>query len=150
MSVTNWDISMNRNLSRLVVGFVLAPIAPGILFALLSILLGERELAAWYIQLAALIGYPLAIVIGVPAHLLFRHRGWRGGFAYFGVGLAMGICGYFLPFVPGYLSGGSGASYAIATTLLFLPVSMGCGGLAAVVFWLIAIWNQQGASNRQS
>ena len=60
---------------RFWVGFLLAPIVPGLLFLLLSLFSNPGE-GMWALKLSAMVGYPAMLVLGVTAHLLLNKRHW--------------------------------------------------------------------------
>ncbi|OPH84430.1 hypothetical protein B2M20_01435 [Nitrobacter vulgaris] len=72
---------------RAVLGFLVAPITPRLLAAILAapfrieaIGFDLRELseAAWIIGLSAVLGYPITVVFGVPLFIFLRSRDWNG------------------------------------------------------------------------
>jgi hypothetical protein len=80
---------------RTALGFFVAPISPGVLAVVLgaafrggldpfapSALAGAK----WIIGLSALLGYPIAIGLGVPLYILFPWRGWNGLLVYVAAG----------------------------------------------------------------
>lgn len=61
---------------RTILGFVIAPIVPGLMYACLD-WLGDgknRDI----LEVLALLGYSIALLAGAPLHLLLRWRGWNG------------------------------------------------------------------------
>jgi hypothetical protein len=67
-----------RDWLRTILGFVVAPVSPGLLAVLVATPFlagttgfGLRELseAVWIIGLSAVLGYPTAFVFGAPLHL---------------------------------------------------------------------------------
>lgn len=88
---------------RAVLGFLVAPITPGLLAAILAapfrieaIGFGLRELseAAWIIGLSAVLGYPVTVVFGVPLFIFLRSRGWNGLPVYVAAGALLGLVIY--------------------------------------------------------
>lgn len=138
---------------RTVVGFVVAPVAPGMLVVVLAMLrigsdaFSARTLAGaeWIIGLCAVLGYPIAIVLGLPLHVFFRWRGWNGPPIYLLSGAFLGLLVYL-----GYFAGvlfndesayglrhlGQQLSHLPAPQLI--PAGMISGAVAAASFWLIA------------
>ena len=67
---------------RTALGFVLAPLVPGILavtlvlpFELSATGIGHRQIAesVWIVGLSGLLGYPIALIFGLPAYLVLKH-----------------------------------------------------------------------------
>jgi hypothetical protein len=139
---------MNSVLLRTAIGFLLAPISPGLLILILGIVFGfgKPSEGIWIIKLSALLGYPIAIVFGVPLYFLFRSRGWNGLLTYITTGALLGIVIYLI-YIPlgGYSSNGLlGLSERFSdTALVYIPLGMICGAVAALSFWLIARPNHQ-------
>ena len=134
---------------RTIVGFLVAPIAPGLLAVILAApfragtgVFGLRELAeaAWIIKLSAALGYPIAIVLGAPLYVFFRSRGWNGLLTYVAAGALLGLIIYATyVLLPEYSSNGlSGLAEKLSNTArVYLPLGMICGAVAALSFWLI-------------
>lgn len=132
------------------IGFLVAPISPGLLAVAISLIfraasssIGAREVseAAWLIGLSAVLGYPTAIILGVPAYLVLKWRRWNGPLVYVMAGALLGVMVYLVfGLLPHFNSGGFGALkerlYFTADT--HLPAGVLCGALAAFVFWLVA------------
>ena len=135
---------------RTIVGFFVAPIAPGLLAVILTApfrartgILGLRELAeaAWIIKLSAALGYPIAIGLGVPLYFFFRSRGWNGLLIYIAAGALMGFVIYLVYVLLAEYS--SNGLWGLAekfsnTATVYIPLAMICGAVAALSFWLIA------------
>jgi len=130
---------------RTILGFLLAPISPGLLVAIVAIVaaafwfptLGYRQLyeAIWLIKLSAILGYPVALAIGLPLYGLFRWRGWTSFWLYLAVGALLGAAIYFVYFPRG--------ESQIDSTLRaggtpWLVAGMVCGMIATSCFWLVA------------
>jgi hypothetical protein len=97
--------------------------------------------SAWIGGLAAVLGYPVAFVFGVPLYVFLRWRGWNGLPVYVTAGALLGLAVYGLyVLLPAYSSNGlwgmtTKFSY---TALVHIPLVMVCGIVAALCFWLIA------------
>ncbi len=125
---------------RLWVGFVFAPLTPGLLFLILS-LFGNAGEGIWALKLSALVGYPAMLVLGVPAYMLLTKRHWISGWSYTLAGAVIGaivaamlfgsvaIRNFSLTPDVGKSLGPSAAIFMLAALL---------GALSAWVFWLIA------------
>jgi hypothetical protein len=128
-----------------VAGALLAPLAPGLLFFVLS-LLGRPAEGFWALKLSALITYPAMLVLGVPAHLLLVKRGWTTGWSYALTGVVIGII------VAAVMVGNvviNNISFAPdpnkslgPSEAIFIMVAL-LGALTAWVFWLIAQPNDE-------
>jgi hypothetical protein len=105
---------------RQVVAFLLAPLAPGLLFLIPS-LFGNPSEGVWALKLSAMVTYPAMVVLGVPVHLLLAKRGWTRGWAYTLAGLVIGAILAAIVF---------GKTVAILGAIL--------GAATSLTFWLIA------------
>jgi hypothetical protein len=135
---------------RTVLGFVIAPITPGLLAVMLAAPFrvgatgfGLRELseAAWIIGLSAVLGYPVAVVFGAPLYVFFRSRGWNGLLVYIAAGALLGLVIYVIyVLLAEYTSNGLwGLTTKFSNTAsVQIPLVMVCGAVAALFFWLIA------------
>jgi hypothetical protein len=134
---------------RTILGFLLAPISPGLLAVILVTpfrsgagVFGLRELAeaAWIIKLSGALGYPIALVLGVPLYIFFRSRGWNGLLTYIAAGALLGLIIYLIyVLLAEYSSNGLwGLAEKFSNTAkVYIPLGMICGALAALFFWLI-------------
>lgn len=135
---------------RTVLGFLVAPITPGLLAVILATPFrveatgfGLRELseAAWIIGLSAALGYPVAVVFGAPLYVFFRSRGWNGLLVYIATGALLGLVIYVIyVLLAEYSSNGLWrlAAKFSNTAQVQIPLVMICGAVAALFFWLIA------------
>lgn len=62
--------------ARSVVALLVAPIAFGILLWIGGAVSGNASEGLWALKAAALFGYPIALLTGVPAYLWMTQRGW--------------------------------------------------------------------------
>ncbi len=131
------------NWFRLILGFLVAPISPGLLIVIPAIVFGFGNMGEgiWLITLAGMLGYPIAIILGISLFILFRSRGWNGLLIYVMSGAFLGLIIYVisLPF------GGYSSSDMLRlferfsnTAHVHAPLGMICGAIAALLFWLIA------------
>ncbi|KRE89301.1 hypothetical protein ASG87_02865 [Frateuria sp. Soil773] len=130
---------------RLWVGFLLAPLIPGLLFLLLSLLSNPGE-GLWALKLSAMVGYPAMLVLGVPAHLLLTKRRWTSGWSYTLAGIAIGaivaavlfgsVALHNVSFIPD-------PNKSLGPSAIIFVVAALLGALAAWVFWLIARPNRE-------
>ena len=142
---------------RAAVGFLIAPLVPGMLLGIVSV----WTVGIWWtLGIAAMAGYPVALVLGVPIYLLFQRRGVTDLFAYSLAGLAMGLVVYLAAVLPAAIFGGLDAArlpqgilgglgrdwvYEIGVTLPIAPLSAMCGAIAAMVFWCISRPDKRGS-----
>jgi len=125
---------------RTIFGFVVAPLVPGMLVALLAVIDGRWPMARWYIEFGALAGYPAMIVVGIPLHIFLVRRGSTGLSLYAASGALMGLLVYLMAFIPALVTGQfEPILYAMKSTLAFLPISAICGAIAGTAFWLLAV-----------
>lgn len=141
---------MNSLWLRTILGFLVAPITPGLLAVILAASFrigatgfGVRELseAAWIVRLSAALGYPIAIVFGAPLYIFLRWRGWNGLLVYLLAGAILGLVTYviYVMFAE-YSSGGLwGLAAKLSNTAqVQIPLATISGAVAALFFWLIA------------
>ncbi len=125
---------------RTMVGFFVAPLSPALVIGVFPLLDGRFADFGRAMTLAATIGYPLALLAGVPLFLTMNRLDWTGIGHYVGVGVVAGIAGYLLLFQLSYLVVGqfnlSVNAVSSATKWLFLCVSVVT--IAMACFWAIA------------
>lgn len=124
-----------------VLGLALAPIIGGLgalafMIAFSSFLnplgwsvpsFGTFLLGAIYI--AALVGWPAAVVLGIPTHLELKRRGWTGALNYFGFGALIGLATMIILMI--MLNQFGGAAMVIGFMIVL------AGALGGLAFWLI-------------
>jgi len=126
-------VSATNNSKRLLLGLALAPLAPGLLMLILS-LLGTPGEGLWALKLIVMFAYPVMIVVGLPLHLLFQRKGWTSVWPYLIAGALTGaVVAYFVfPTLRGAANGAATASsIAIAAICAFFGV------ITAATFWTI-------------
>lgn len=126
---------------RMAAGFLVAPVVPGLIIAASVELLGSRDpLSAWYVELSAALGYPTALVLGIPAYWLTKRYTLTSLAAYAAIGALLGIAAYFGVFLPGLLVAPTNPDvwHAMGGSLAFMPAACLSGVVAATAFWLIA------------
>ena len=119
--------------ARAALGFVLAPIVPGLFFALPHLWAGD-QLTRTRLGFSAAVGYPILLILGVPLYFLFGRRGWTGLPLYAAVGAVFGLVAYFVAAGSGLLT----HTFGMLALLSYLPIGVLSGVLALTVFWLIA------------
>jgi hypothetical protein len=131
---------MSRVLFRTLAGFIVAPISPALLLAIGSVFFGRFGEGLWGIGFAALVGYPVALILGVPIYLVLRWRGWVGFWVDFAAGILLGALVY-LAYIPPvtHLDGSLRIDAGkLKTAPLGLLLGMISGIVATICFWLIA------------
>ncbi len=132
---------MSRTISwRTIAGFVSAPLVPGALIVALLLGFEEREEAQAVMLATLYFGYPTAVLLGVPAHVVMAHYHLRTLLAYAGAGALIGALLYVaLPTMIEILMQMQGVDSGGHVTFSFsvLPAAMICASVAATSFWLI-------------
>lgn len=118
--------AINKSMARLLAGFLLAPLGPGLLLMFLAIFTHPGE-GVWGLGLFALFYYPAMLVLGLPAHFLLVKIHWVNGWGYVLAGMVVGVIAAMAVFGGVALHN---LSLAIIAALL--------GALTAWTFWLIA------------
>jgi hypothetical protein len=123
---------------RIALAFLVAPVAPALLFTLIVALadgpLAGLALGFYAILLNAMVGYPVALAVGLPLYFIFSRRRWTRLGVYLGAGLALGAAIGAVVAVRERLGEPSSLAGAI-----FVVIGGGLGGLVvALCFWLVA------------
>jgi hypothetical protein len=132
-------------LIRVPVGFLVAPMAPALLLVGGGILLGQAAQWTTAITVAALLGYPLALLLGIPVYVLLTTKGWNGFRTYAVVGALFGAAIYLLYFPPSDYADAIGKLFERSlgvdagslTELGKMSLSTMFGMIATVSFWLV-------------
>lgn len=130
--------AMQRSL-RTVAGFLIAPLVPSLIAAVGALFTDGPSAAALFFVVGVLFGYPVALMVGVPLHLIFAIRNWTGLSAYVIAGLLLGLLSYGSSFLAAIVFGGETIAelrYTFSPGLALIAAIAGL--LAAVSFWLIA------------
>jgi hypothetical protein len=76
-------ITHRPRLQRVVLAFIAAPVGSAAVVAVVFVATGLGEslelaatIAAFGFALTAIIGYAVAVILGIPGYLFLRHRGW--------------------------------------------------------------------------
>jgi len=129
-------------LRRAIFGFVVAPLSFGLLMFVMSRSTGEGFLL---LGATAMIGYPLALLMGVPLFVLFRHLRWNGLTPYLaaGIGFALLLSAVFVV-MPNHHDAGPFESLGAEVESLMSTPRLAQLGLIFIVclfstasFWLI-------------
>jgi len=131
-------------LSRMLLGFTLAPMPLFLLLCGLALWVGNMSGAteqAISIALLALVTHGLTLVFGLPAHIILDRLGKRRLWHYLVAALALPIVvivGLFLVAVGQTMTRGAVGmeTSALVVAMLIVP----CVEVTAGLFWLIVIW----------
>jgi len=133
------DARVFMNLARVIAGLVIAPIVPGALIAGALAAAGQRDDALTLITLNVHFGYPIAVLLGLPAHIVLVRVGWTNLFAYVAAGVLVGA--FLFAAMPALIEtimqeqGVDGGH--VLFSLVVLPAAIACASTTAVAFWLI-------------
>ena len=122
---------------RTVLAFLLCPLLPGALLGLKFLVGGFPHVFLWALGLAAALGYPPAFLLGLPAHLFLRARGWTGLVVYAALGSVLGLAGIVLPLLTGLGTPGPDDPPGVSSGAELLPLLAVCGVFASTAFWFI-------------
>jgi hypothetical protein len=125
---------------RTVAGFVVAPMMPALILAAVVLAAGGDSQTLGYAAFAGYVSYPFALLVGLPAFLVMRRRGWDGWRAYALAGLGLGIVflALFAALVAFDGEKANSAWLALLANLAFLlPFVLACALAASMVFWLV-------------
>jgi hypothetical protein len=131
---------------RAVVGFLMAPMAPALLLVVAGLLFGQAGHWASGIAVAALLGYPIALLLGIPLHISLMSKGWNEFWIYALAGALLGAATYLMYFppsdyadaVPKLLERSLGVDVASLSEFHKVLLSMIFGVTATAAFWLAA------------
>jgi hypothetical protein len=132
-------------LIRVPAGFLVAPMVPALVLVGSGILFGQGAPWTAAITVAALLGYPLALLLGVPVYVLLTAKGWNGFRIYAFVGALFGAAIYLLYFPPSDYADAIGKLFERSlgidagslTELGKMLLSMMSGTIATASFWLV-------------
>ncbi len=128
----------SKAIGRLVLAFVIAPLVPGLLIALVGssffIERGSRiEPQDFYglTAVSAVIGYPVALILGAPSYVLLRTLSLNSAWVYALAGIVFGgVLFAIYPLFPGFEH--------VMVDIGALPIVMLLSAAATLAFWLIA------------
>jgi hypothetical protein len=132
-------------LLRIPAGFLAAPMAPALVLVGSGIAFGQDAPWTTAITVAALLGYPLALLLGIPVYVLLTAKGWNGFWTYAVVGALFGAAIYLLYFPPSdyadaigkLLERSLGIDAGSLTDVGKVSLSVMFGMIATVSFWLV-------------
>ena len=124
---------------RFFLGFAIAPVSFGLLLFVISLLTGKPAEGVLVVLFVAFVGYPVALLFGLPLLLLFERFQWNGLLAYGSSAIAFSFLLIFLFVVAPMLSEGLPLVRLFTATRLtqMCIIAMGCI-LTVLTFWLIA------------
>ncbi|MBR0710195.1 hypothetical protein [Bradyrhizobium liaoningense] len=121
----------------MLIGLAIAPMTPTLLLGLFSVFfVGGRDIR-WIANMNAMLGYPAAIVFGIPAYLYLERNNYRAVQHYMFAGACMGALTYYSIIVWVSLSARGLQSNLLLSPFTFLGIFF--GALSATAFWLIAV-----------
>jgi hypothetical protein len=132
-------VGTNTNATiRVFLAFLIAPLVPGLLIAiggaLYFLVSGTRIDPRDFFGLAAMsamLGYPIAIIPGLPLYHIFRTLSLDAAWIYALAGIGFGALLFAIyPLLPGFSSA--------IIDLTVVPVVMVCAVAVTLTFWLIA------------
>ena len=118
-------------------GFLLAPVAPGVLVLGLAILQGRLFDGVWWLAILLPISYIASALIGLPVHALLVRANLRSLGYYVIAGLVASLAPIFFLFVYPWI-GRAPSSQPLSTMYPIMGVMALTGVLVAATFWLIA------------
>ena len=123
--------------ARTVLAFLIAPVSMGLVLLLVW---SPGSLGILSLGMSALIGYPLALVIGMPAYYVMRKMGANGLISYGFVSLIFAAILIFALIVyPVYVENGGDLSTLLLQARLSQMVFLTFSSLfTLLIFWLIA------------
>lgn len=126
---------------RVFAGLLIAPAVPALLSFLGQLIIGKAN-SFLMAPFLLLYGYPLALVLGLPAYLFIRWRKVRRPVFFVGLGALIGLLGY----VVFFLLTSAGPVYTNELRLALLRNTAGlsllgmvCGAISGLVFWCVVI-----------
>lgn len=123
---------------RVVLGFLVAPLAAAAIFAFYAIVLGYPEYTVLLAMYSVLIpGYPSALVLGVPMYLVLRRWLWNWWVAT-GAGAVGAIVVLALNVAVELAQHGTLSTFGNFTDVGVLGLSVGAGATGGLSFWIVA------------
>lgn len=140
-----------------VIGFILAPLAPSVIFAIGALVLGASSdvplelplsgyvlgLFIWFLY-AVVVAYPATLLIGIPGYLLYKKLGLTNFKSYLIGGILLGALAP-LSLMPIF-----GIPETLNLNYWVFLISSFFGAVTCVTFWLITVKNPNKAFKRDS
>jgi hypothetical protein len=123
-------------IARVILGLLIAPLAPGLLFGSLDALFVPSPFGMqFFIGIASAAGYP-PLLLAIIVYALALKRLPRSIWECILVGALLGALAYFLAFLNVSSNGVTYGFSAVASTIGLIPLGMICGAIAGSAFWL--------------
>ena len=130
---------------RVLAGLLIAPALPALLMYLGQAIvggLGTYQMALFILMF----GYPLSLIVGLPAYLVLRWKRVHRAQPFVYVGAAIGLIGYGLFFAltasnPVYTNDIRLA--LLKNTYAIGVLGLGCGAISGLVFWYVAMKSRE-------
>lgn len=145
MHVSSVIGSESPSAGRVLAGLLIAPAAPALLLYLGQAIVGgpgTYQMALFILMF----GYPLALILGLPAYLVLRLKRVHRAQPFVYVGTSIGLIGYGVFFA-------LTASNSVYTNDLRLALlkntyalgvlGLGCGAISGLVFWYVAMKSRE-------
>jgi hypothetical protein len=125
--------------NRVILAFLIAPVSFGLLFLLFSLFAGKAAEGALIFQFVALVGYPIALLIGLPLFALFRYLRWNGlvTYALSAVGFS-GLLIYLFVVGPSFREGQPIENVFLPARLAQMSIISFACITTVITFWLVA------------
>jgi len=129
----------SNRFNRFLIAFLLAPVSFGILLMLGAILGGKSGEGVFVLMFVAYVGYPIALIIGLPLFALFRYLRWNGFLTYAisSIGFSALLIALFVV-GPAQMQGEPLQGLLSATRLAQMGLLTFACTLTVLSFWLIA------------
>jgi len=128
---------------RVIAGFIIAPLSPSVIILLLSSVSPSSlnftmpQLTPWFLGLGAVLGYPVAFVIGIPLYVAFRTSRQITFSMCLAGGGALGAIDGFLPVLAELSQKNKSPEHIEQLAIHFIPIGILCGMTAGAIFWVI-------------
>jgi hypothetical protein len=126
-----------RRIARALIGLLIAPMTPTLLLMLFSAFFAGGRDIQWVANMNAILGYPAAILFGIPTYAYFERKNYRALWHYMFGGAFIGALLYYSIIILTFLSTPVVQSNLVLSPFTFLGIFL--GALSAVTFWLIAV-----------
>jgi hypothetical protein len=124
-------------IGRVLIGLAIAPMTPTLLLLPFSLFLAGGRDIQWVANMNAILGYPAAIVFGIPTYVYLEHKSYRALRHYMLGGACIGALTYYSIIVWTFLFTRGVQSNLVLSPFTFLGIFF--GALSAITFWLIAV-----------
>lgn len=134
-------------MSRLLAAFIISPISFGVLILIASLFLSSGSEGFWVLKMSALIGYPLAIVAGIPVYLLLKKKTESKLAQYLLSSLLFSVLliGYFIIWPIMSLPDSASSNLFSVARIYQMLLILFASAFTVFVFWIIARPDKVGA-----